>query len=320
MLTVSSAGIGRDIGSKSNAPLKMHSSSAATAATNVTAAATAQPRSPASEKTPLRMITSKAPFQTGRGCDIMSQCLRTSLYSHMGDIMKKALVTGSSRGIGAAIARALAEDGWHVTINYLTSKDKAEALAAELGSEAVQCDVADSRQVREMFERVGGVDLLVSNAGIAWSGLLTDMTDEEWNRIFAVNVGGAFNCCRAAIPHMVHEKAGSIVCVSSILGVYGGSCETAYSATKGAIISFVKGLAKELGPSGIRVNGVAPGAIDTDMLSCFTAEDKAHMAENTYLGRLGRAVDVARAVRFLASDDAGFVTGQILGVDGAMVI
>ena len=119
---------------------------------------------------------------------------------------------------------------------------------------------------------------------------------------------------------MVHEKAGSIVCVSSILGVYGGSCETAYSATKGAIISFVKGLAKELGPSGIRVNGVAPGAIDTDMLSCFTAEDKAHMAENTYLGRLGRAVDVARAVRFLASDDAGFVTGQILGVDGAMVI
>ncbi len=250
----------------------------------------------------------------------MSQCLRTSLYSHMGDIMKKALVTGSSRGIGAAIARALAEDGWRVTINYLTSKDKAKALAAELGSEAVQCDVADSRQVREMFERVGGVDLLVSNAGIAWSGLLTDMTDEEWNRIFAVNVGGAFNCCRAAIPHMVHEKAGSIVCVSSILGVYGGSCETAYSATKGAIISFVKGLAKELGPSGIRVNGVAPGAIDTDMLSCFTAEDKAHMAENTYLGRLGRAVDVARAVRFLASDDAGFVTGQILGVDGAMVI
>ena len=166
MLTVSSAGIGRDIGSKSNAPLKMHSSSAATAATNVTAAATAQPRS-----------------------DIMSQCLRTSLYSHMGDIMKKALVTGSSRGIGAAIARALAEDGWRVTINYLTSKDKAEALAAELGSEAVQCDVADSRQVREMFERVGGVDLLVSNAGIAWSGLLTVMTDEEWNRIFAVNVG-----------------------------------------------------------------------------------------------------------------------------------
>ena len=179
--------------------------------------------------------------------------------------MKKALVTGSSRGIGAATARALAEKGWRVTINYLNSREQAESLAAELGTEAIRCDVASSREVREMFERVGGVDLLVSNAGIAWSGLLTDMTDEEWNRIISVNLGGAFNCCRAVIPHMVHEKAGSIVVVSSVLGVHGGSCETAYSATKGALIAFVKGLAKELGPSGIRVNGVAPGAVDTDM-------------------------------------------------------
>lgn len=234
--------------------------------------------------------------------------------------MKKALVTGSSRGIGAECARALAQEGWRVTINYLNSRDKAEALAAELGSEAVRCDVSDSAQVRAMFERTGGVDLLVSNAGIAWSGLLADMTDGEWRRIVDVNLGGAFNCCRAAIPHMVHEKAGSIICISSILGVYGGSCETAYSATKGALIAFVKGLAKELGPSGIRVNGIAPGSIDTDMLSCFTAEDKAGMVENTYLGRLGRPEDVARAVCFLAGDGAGFITGQVLGVDGAMVI
>ncbi len=234
--------------------------------------------------------------------------------------MKKALVTGSSRGIGAECARALAQEGWRVTINYLNSRDKAEALAAELGSEAVRCDVSDSAQVRAMFERTGGVDLLVSNAGIAWSGLLAEMTDGEWRRIVDVNLGGAFNCCRAAIPHMVHEKAGSIICISSILGVYGGSCETAYSATKGALIAFVKGLAKELGPSGIRVNGIAPGSIDTDMLSCFTAEDKAGMVENTYLGRLGRPEDVARAVCFLAGDGAGFITGQVLGVDGAMVI
>ena len=234
--------------------------------------------------------------------------------------MKKALVTGSSRGIGAATARALAADGWRVTINYLNSRDKAEALAAELGTEAIRCDVADSARVREMFERVGGVDLLVSNAGIAWSGLLTDMTDAEWERVVSVNLGGAFNCCRAAIPHMVRQKSGSIVIVSSVLGVYGGSCETAYSATKAALIGFTKALAKELGPSGIRVNAVAPGAVDTDMLSCFTAEDKARMADGIYLGRLGAPEDIARAVAFLASDSAGYVTGQVLGVDGAMVI
>lgn len=234
--------------------------------------------------------------------------------------MKKALVTGSSRGIGAATARALAERGWRVTVNYLNSREKGEALAAELGTEAICCDVSDSAQVREMFERIGGVDLLVCNAGIAWSGLVSDMSDAEWQRIVNVNLGGVFNCCRAAIPHMVHEKAGSIVCVASVLGVYGGSCETAYSATKGGIIAFVKGLAKELGPSGIRVNAVAPGAIDTDMLSCFTDEDKAHMVDDIYLGRLGRPEDIARAVCFLAGEEAGYVTGQILGVDGAMVI
>ena len=234
--------------------------------------------------------------------------------------MKKALVTGSSRGIGAATARALAEKGWRVTVNYLNSREQGEALAAELGTEAVRCDVSDSAQVKAMFERTGGVDLIVCNAGIAWSGLISDMTDSEWRRIVDVNLGGVFNCCRAAIPYMVRRKAGSIVCVSSVLGVYGGSCETAYSATKGGIIAFVKGLAKELGPSGIRVNAVAPGAVDTDMLSCFTAEEKAGMIENIYLGRLGAPEDIARAVCFLAGEDGGYVTGQILGVDGAMVI
>ena len=180
--------------------------------------------------------------------------------------------------------------------------------------------MADAAAVRAMFEKIGPVDALVSNAGIAWSGLLPDMSDAEWERIVSVNLGGAFNCCRAAIPGMVHNKAGSIVCISSILGVYGGSCETAYSATKGAIIAFVKALSKELGPSGIRVNAVAPGAIDTDMLSCFTDEDKARMAENTALCRIGRPEDVAKAVRFLVSDEAGFVTGQVLGADGGMII
>ena len=133
--------------------------------------------------------------------------------------MKKVLVTGASRGIGAAIARALAGDGWHVIINYLESHDKARSLAEEIGGEAICCDVADAAAVRAMFEKIGPVDALVSNAGIAWSGLLPDMSDAEWERIVSVNLGGAFNCCRAAIPGMVHNKAGSIVCISSILAV-----------------------------------------------------------------------------------------------------
>ena len=235
-------------------------------------------------------------------------------------MQKKALVTGSSRGIGAETARALSRAGWRVTINYLESREKAEALAAELGTEAVRADVADSAQVCAMFDSAGPFELLVCNAGIAWSGLLTDMSDAEWRRIVEVNLGGVFNCCREAIPHMVHEKRGCIVCMSSILGVRGGSCETAYSATKGGIIAFVKGLSKELGPSGIRVNAVAPGSVDTDMLSCFSAEDKRAMAEASALCRIGTPRDVARAVAFLASDEASFITGQVLGADGGMII
>lgn len=233
---------------------------------------------------------------------------------------KRALVTGSSRGIGAAIARALFQDGWSVTINYLESREKADAIASELNTTAIQCDVADSKQVAEMFERAGDVDLLVCNAGIAWSGLLTDMTDDEWRRIVDVNLGGVFNCCRAAIPGMVRQKSGNIICVSSILGVRGGSCETAYSATKGGIIAFVKALSKELGPSGIRVNAIAPGSVDTDMLSCFTAEDKRVMAENSALGCIAKSEDIARAAVFLASDNASLITGQVLGVDAGMII
>ena len=234
--------------------------------------------------------------------------------------MKKALVTGSSRGIGAATARALAEDGWRVTINYLHSRAEAEALAAGLGTEAICADVADPAQVRAMFEAAGPFELLVCNAGVAWSGLLQDMTDAEWRRIFDVNVNGMFHCCREAIPHMVEKKRGCIICTSSILGLRGGSCETAYSATKGAVISFVKGLAKELGPSGIRVNAVAPGAVDTDMLPCSSAEDKAAMAEASALCRIGRPEDIARVTAFLASGAASFITGQVLGADGGMVI
>lgn len=234
--------------------------------------------------------------------------------------MKRALITGSSRGIGAAEARELSRRGWDVTINWHKSEEAAAALAKELGCAAYRADVSDPAAVDSMFKSVGGTDLLVCNAGIAWGGLLTDMTSEEWRRIFAVNVEGAFNCCRAAIPRMVHLKRGCIVMTSSILGINGASCEAAYAATKGAIISLTKSLARELGPSGIRVNAVAPGAIDTDMLACFSEEDRREMAENSAACRLGKPEDVARAVAFLASDDADFITGQIIGVDGSLII
>lgn len=234
--------------------------------------------------------------------------------------MKKALVTGSSRGIGAETARRLSADGWTVLINYLDSADEALRLADELGCRAIRADVASEEAVRRLFGETGPVDLLVNNAGVAWSGLLTDMSHAEWRRLMAVNVDGLFNCCKEAVPHMVRKKSGCIINIASILGVQGGSCETAYSASKGAVIAFSRALAKELGPSGVRVNCIAPGAVDTRMLGVFYAEEKRAMAEASALGRLGTARDIADAVAFLASDAASFISGQTLGVDGALII
>ena len=187
--------------------------------------------------------------------------------------MPIALVTGASRGIGAATALALSARGWTVHVNYLKSADRARAVAEKTGGLAVQADVSDFKQVEAMFQKIGPVELLVNNAGIAHGGLLTDLSGEDWQRLFDVNITGVFNCCRCAIPHMVHEKRGQIISLASILGVAGGSCEVAYSATKGAVIAYTKALAKELGPSGIRVNCVAPGCIDTDMTANLTKED-----------------------------------------------
>ena len=230
--------------------------------------------------------------------------------------MSIALVTGAGRGIGAAIARTLAREGWDVLIHCSGSLDAARALARELGAEVLQADLTDPAQVTALAQAAGGVQLLVNNAGIAWYGLVTDMTDEDWRRLFSVNVDGMFRLTRAVLPGMVRRGGGTIVNVASVWGERGASCEAAYSAAKGAVIAFTKALAKEYGPAGVRVNAVSPGVIATDMLARFDAASLAELAGETPLGRIGTPEDVAEAVAFLASDRAGFITGQVLGVNG----
>lgn len=238
--------------------------------------------------------------------------------------MKTVLITGASRGIGAACARKFAAEGCRVAINYNHSREEAEALAAELGGIAVQADVSDPVQVGRMVDTVLDkfcqLDILVCNAGVSHVGLLSDMTDEQWRGLFGVNVDGVFHCCRAAIPHFVHRKQGRIVTVSSMWGQVGASCEAAYSASKAAVIGLTRALAKELGPSGIAVNCVAPGVIDTDMNKALSEEDLEALREETPLGRIGTAAQVADAVWFLSGGQADFITGQILAVNGGLII
>ncbi len=234
--------------------------------------------------------------------------------------MKTALITGASRGIGAACTRVLAKDGYKVIINYNNSEQAAKALADETGGIAIKADISDWRQVHSMFEQAGPVDVLVCNAGIGLIKLFTDTTPDEWRRIFAVNVDGTAFCCREALPHMIRCKYGRIITISSMWGVTGASCETAYSASKASVIGFTKALAKEVGPSGISVNCIAPGVIDTDMNSELSGDVVDSLKEDTPLGSIGSADDVAHAVSFLVSDDARFITGQVLGVNGGFLI
>ena len=238
--------------------------------------------------------------------------------------MKTALVTGGSRGIGAAVARQLATDGYQVAINYRSSRDRAEELAQELRGIAVQADISDSVQVRKMvdtvLEKFCQLDILVCNAGVAWQGLVQDMEDEAWRKVLGTDLDGVFFCCRAVLPHMIGRKSGKIVTVSSMWGQVGASCEVAYSAAKAGVIGLTRALAKEVGPSGITVNCVAPGTIDTEMNQNIGPEALAALAEETPLGRIGTAGDVASCVSFLCSPAADFVTGQVLSVNGGLVI
>ena len=242
---------------------------------------------------------------------------------------KIALITGGSRGIGAACVCAFAEDGYAVVFLYNKSADKAEMLVQQLRSEgrdvaAYRCDVSEPQQVQaviaDILRTYHRIDALVNCAGIAHIGLFTDMTEAEWDHLFAVNVRSAFSVTKAVLPGMISQQKGVIVNVSSMWGEVGASCEVAYSATKAALIGLTKALAKEVGPSGVRVNCVTPGVIDTDMNAQLTEEDRASLADETPLGRIGSAEEVAKTILFLCGEGAAFITGQVLGVSGGLVI
>ena len=242
---------------------------------------------------------------------------------------KTVLITGASRGIGAETARLFAEKGWAVGVNYNRSGDRAGALAEELrshGAEAglYRADVSRrdqvDRMVSDFLSDFGHIDALVCCAGIARQELFTDITPDSWREIMGTDLDGVFHCCQAVLPDMLHRKAGKLVTLSSMWGQVGASCEVAYSAAKAGVIGLTKALAKELGPSGITVNCVAPGVIDTEMNGNLSEEDKAALAEETPLERIGTARDVAEALWFLVSPAGDFLTGQVLAPNGGFVI
>ena len=232
--------------------------------------------------------------------------------------MKNVVITGGSRGIGAAAVELFAARGDRVWFLYEKEHAAAAAVAERTGATAICCDVADTAAVKAVFGKLPGVDILICNAGIVRSGLMSMLAEADWDRIFAVNVKGVYNCVNAAMPHFLREHSGSVITVSSMWGRVGASCEAAYSATMGAVIALSKALAKELGPSGIRVNCMAPGVICTDMCADIDPQILQEMAEDSPVGRNGDPMDVAKAMLYLA--EADFVTGHVLNVDGGYVI
>ena len=238
---------------------------------------------------------------------------------------KTVLITGASRGIGAFAARAFAAEGYKVAVNYFKSENEAASLAKEIGGIAVKADVSDPLQAEELvkktLENFGHIDVLVNNAAIALTQkVLSDVGADEWDRLFAVNVRGMFNCTKAALDSMITRQNGKIINISSVWGITGGSCEVAYSASKAAVIGFTKALAKETAPSLITVNCIAPGVIKTDMNAHLSEKDYEALKEETPLGRIGTPQDIAGAMLFLASPAADFITGQVIAADGGISI
>ena len=237
---------------------------------------------------------------------------------------KAVFITGGSRGIGAECVKLFSENGYKVAFSYLNSDAQAKELCEKYGALAYKADVADSKAISDAVARatdeLGHIDVLINNAGISQSCLFTDITDEMWNKMINKNLSGAFYATRAVLPQMISRKQGVILNVSSMWGEVGASCEVHYSASKAGLIGMTKALAKEVGLSCIRVNCVTPGAVETDMLSCFTDDDLDALRDETPLNRIGNKTDIAETLLFLAGDKASFITGQIIGVNGGFVI
>ncbi len=237
--------------------------------------------------------------------------------------MKTVLITGGTRGIGRACVEKFSHEGWTVIFIYKNSRSLAEALKKEFSAIPICCDVSKPEDVKNAFsiinQQFSHLDVLVNNAGISYSGLLQEMTDKEWSDTISVNLNSIFYTCRESIPRMLN-RGGSIINISSMWGITGASCEVAYSATKAGIIGFTKALAKELAPSNICVNAVAPGVINTDMMKDYSENDIAALCEQTPLHRMGNCDDVANAVYYLASDAASFITGEVLNINGGFLI
>ena len=238
--------------------------------------------------------------------------------------MRTVLITGGSRGIGAAMVRLFSKKGYRVAFTYKASKEAAEQISAETGALAILADSASETDIISAVEKtekiLGNVEILINNAAVSSFSLITDVTSEAWRAMFSVNVDAAFLYSKSVLPSMIRNRFGRIINVTSMWGLVGSSCEVCYSSTKAALIGFTKALAKEVGPSGITVNAIAPGLIDTDMNASLTDDDKSAIAEETPLMRMGTADEIAHAALFLASDDAAFITGDVMNVSGGFVV